>query len=86
MPEICVNVTTVIKYLLPGSAPTDPAPLGPETFRSTFLLLATVVIAISSWPETATFAITLGSASRTSRSGRTGGLFVGGRDNFSWKV
>jgi hypothetical protein len=80
-----VNVTTVIKYLIPGSATTNAGEFGPVALRRTVLLLATVLIAISSWPETATLAIAL----RTAGGGwpsRADGFFMGGRDDFSWEV
>ena len=84
-PEICVNVTTVIKYLLPGSATANAGVLRPKSLRSTIILLAAVIVTIASRPETATLAITL----RPAGGGWprwTDGLFVCGRDNFSWEV
>jgi len=81
---MCVNVTTVIMYLLPGSATTNASVLGSETLRSTALLL-TVLIALTSRSVATTLAITLGSTSG-SWPRCANGLFVGGGDNFSWKV
>ena len=82
--EICVNVTTLIKYLLPGSATTNTGVLRPETLGSATLLLA-VFVTLASWPVTSTLAI----ARRPARGGRsswTDCLFMCGRDNFSWEV
>ena len=42
--EISVDVTTIIKYLLPGTATTDTSVLRPETFGSTLLLAVFVTI------------------------------------------
>jgi len=80
-----VNVTTVVKCLVPGSTTTDAGVLGPVTLRSPALLL-TVFITVASWWSVGT---TLTIALRSASGGRprwTDGLFVGGRDNFSWEV
>ena len=84
-PEICVNVTTVIKYLLPGSATTDTGVLGPEALRSTTLLLA-VFVTLASRPKSTTLTITLRSASGGGWSRWADGLFVSGGDDFSWEM
>lgn len=82
--EICVNVTTVIKYLLPGGTTTDTGEAGSEIPRSTLLL--SVLIALSRLVA-ATFAIALRSARAAGGwPSWTDGLFMGGWDNFSRKV
>jgi len=82
-PEMCVNVTTVITYLLPGSPTTNAGVLGPETLGGALLL--TVFITFASWPEATALAFALswttGGCPRL-----TNGLFVGRRDNFSRKM
>ena len=83
--EICVNVTTVIKYLLPGSATTDTSVLGPETLRSTALLLSVLVTVAPWWSIGTTLTIALRSAS-WGWSRWADGLFVGRGDNFSWEM
>jgi len=80
-----VNVTTVIKYLLPGSATTDTSVLGLVTLRSTTLLLAVFITVAPWWSIGTTLAIALRSASG-GRPSWADDLFVGGRDNFSWEV
>jgi hypothetical protein len=80
-----VNVTTVIKYLLPGSATTNAGVLGPETLGGTALLLAVLITLASWWPVGTALTIALRPTSR-GRPGWASGLFVGGRDNFSWEV
>ena len=76
-----MNVTTVIKYLLPGSATTNAGAgvLGPETLRSALLL--TVLITLS-WPVATTLTIPLWSTSGRSRPSWADYPLVGGRDNF----
>lgn len=83
-PEICVNVITMIKCLLPGTATTNTSETGSVIPRSTALLLA-VFIALSRRPVSATFALALGPTGG-SRSSWTDGLFVGGRDDFFREV
>lgn len=85
-PKICVNVKTMIKYLLPGTATTNTGVSGSVIIRSTALLLA-VLIALS-WPvdPSAALAIALRSAGGRSRSRLTDDLFMGSRDDFSRKV
>ena len=83
-PEICVNVTTVIKYLLPGSATANTGVLGSETLGSATFLL-TVLIALSWRPVGTAIAITL----RSTGGGWPGcadGPFVGGRDNLTREI
>ena len=83
-PEICVNVTTMTKYLLPGSAATNTGVLGPEIIGSTTLLL-TIFVTLASWPVNTALAVALGPAGR-GRSRWTDDLFVGGGDNFTWEI
>lgn len=79
---MCVNVTTMIRCLLPGGTATNTGVLGPETVRSALLL--TVLVALS-WPETAAIAIALRTAGGSGPR-LADGLFVGGRDDFGWEV
>ena len=80
-----MDVTTVIKYLIPGSAATDTSVLGPETLRSTTLLLAVFITITPWWSIGTTFTIALRSAS-WGRPSRADDLFVGGGDDFGWEV
>ena len=79
------DVTTVITDLLPRRTTTNAGELGPEIPRSIALLLAVVITISSWWSVGTTFAIALRSASG-GRPSWADGLFVGGRDNFTWKV
>ena len=79
-----MNVTTVIKYLLPGAATTNTTIAGPEIVRSTFLLA--VLITFPWWPVNATLALTLTSASARGWSRWADDFFMGGRDDFGWEV
>ena len=83
--EICVNDTTVIKYLLPGSTTTDAGVLGPVTLGSAALFLAVLITVTPWWPIGTTLAITLRPASG-GWSRWADRLFVGGRDDFCWEV
>lgn len=81
--EISVNVTTMIKYLLPGTATTNTSVLRPETLGSTLLLAVFVTIVPSS--VTTAVAVALRSANGSWPS-RASSLFVGCGDNFSREV
>lgn len=83
--ETCVNVTTMILYLLPGSATTNTGETWPVVIGSAALLLA-IVITVSSRPVRTTLAIALSSTTAGCRSRWAGWLFMGGRDDFSGQV
>ena len=83
-PKAYVDVTTVIKYLLPGSTTTNTGVLGPEVIRSTLFLA--VFVTFASWPVNTALAVARASASRSCWPLWPGGLFVGGRDDFSREV
>ena len=83
-PEICVNVTTMIKCLLPGTTTADApaAVMGSKFIRSASILLP-ILIALS--PGTAALTIARRSASGN-WSRRAGRFFMRRRDNFTRKV
>jgi len=84
-PQTYVNVTTVITYLLPGSATTDTREMRPVVVRS--ILFLAVFVTVASWrPVTTDLAIALRSTSRGCWPSWAGDLFVGGRDNFGREV